>query len=110
MGYMGYWNVEFLRSPRYLEVPTGVENLSLVAFFDIEKRVYKVAWLEASESHDHLINMEMSGEFLEDDGYMMRLMEIRQTVFESSDPTQIAEEIKVLVSKSGTQLRGSHNS
>ena len=110
MGYMGYWNVEFLRAPKYLEIMTGIQGLHLVAYFDIEKQVYVVAWLEGSESHDHLINMEMSGEFLAEDGYMMKLMEVTRPVCESHDPVFIAAEIKNLVSKSGTQIHGSHNS
>lgn len=109
MGYMGYWNVEFLRAPKFIEISTGIEHMRLVAFYDIERMVYKLAWLESSSAHDQLINMEISGEFLENEGYIMKLLEVSKTECESSDPAAIAIEVKKLVGRSGSEIPRNHN-
>lgn len=108
MGYMGYWNVEFLKAPKFLDIPTSFEGMRLVAYYDLENTTYKLAWIESSDSHDHLINMEMSGEFVEEDGYFMHLSEVGRTVCESSNPVNIALKVKEIVSTSGRSTRPNH--
>lgn len=77
MGYVGYWNTEFVRHPLFLKVnlPGGQ---ALQFGYDLDMGAYIVNRICESPEYDHLINMEASNEFKGDHRYQMRLLIITE--------------------------------
>lgn len=77
MGYVGYWNTEFVKHPVFLklDLPGGQ---ALQFGYDLDMSVYIVNRICESPEHDHLINMEASDEFKHDHRYQMRLLIITE--------------------------------
>lgn len=98
MGYMGYWNIEFVKSPLFYEIPYGAPgSAKLVVLYDIEDEVYSLNVIDHADAHDHLINMEISHEFLSDPSYHMELMMVREKLFSSSSCSVIAKRIRSII-------------
>ena len=100
MGYMGYWNVSFLRSPQFLEIPIGPNpRTKLAVTYDLELGQYEILWLSIAHAHDHLVNMEISHEFQQDTSYYMELMEVIAKDLETNNLEEIREFIVALASR-----------
>lgn len=107
MGYMSYWSVQFVRSARFLEIPTGNNN-RLIITYNLEDQEYQLLWASSSASQDQLITMELSEEFKNDPKYLLDLLEIESIIHTSTEPATIAKKVIEITSKTGTSNPRNH--
>jgi arginyl-tRNA--protein-N-Asp/Glu arginylyltransferase len=98
MGYMGYWNIDFVKHPLFYEIPYGAPGTSkLMVAYDLDDEVFSINVIDHADAHDHLINMEISHEFMSDPSYFMELMMVRDKIFSSSDVSAVVEKIRHII-------------
>jgi arginine-tRNA-protein transferase len=75
MGYIGYWNAEFVKYPVFLAVE--LHNGEQLQFaYDLDLEVFVVNKIALAPEYDHLINMEASSDFTTTQHYCMNLLMI----------------------------------
>lgn len=98
MGYMGYWNIDFLKYPLYFEIPYGAPgSAKLVVSYDLDEQVYSLCVIDHADAHDHLINMEISHEFMSEPVYYMELMMVREEIFKTSSLRAMIKKITAII-------------
>ena len=91
MGYVGYWNAEFLKYPLFLELSGNKEEKTILSF-DLDLNAYVVLKVIPAQNYDHLMNMETSQEFEEQDNYKMKLL-------------MVSEQLCITPDKEGTLIK-----
>lgn len=79
MGYVGYWNAEFVRYPLFISVELSNQNTLLFAY-DLDMDAFIVNHVVETPEYDHLINMEASGDFKHSNAYMMHLLMVSEHI------------------------------
>lgn len=79
MGYIGYWNAEFVKYPLFLSVITKHQEEVIFAY-DIDMEAYVVNRVVEAKDYEHLINMEASDDFRTDSAYLMRLLMVSEHI------------------------------
>ncbi len=77
LGYVGYWNAEFVKYPIFLSVQLPGDQ-ELLMTYDIDLRAFVVNKIVEAPEYDHLINMEASSDFGKGDDYLMKLMMVSE--------------------------------
>lgn len=75
MGYIGFWNAEFVKYPMFFTLAIN-EGQWIQLAYDFDLDCFVVNRIVVSPDHSHLINMEMSEEFSPENGYLMQLLMI----------------------------------
>lgn len=88
MGYMNFWNAEFVRFPLLEFLKCGNEFLLLS--FDIESMEYKLVRAIQAKEYEQLVNMDMSKEYTSNSMYLNDLMLEDNLLAWSDDATDIA--------------------
>ncbi|NNE55252.1 MAG: hypothetical protein HKN32_04480, partial [Flavobacteriales bacterium] len=104
MGYMNYWSVNFVRAPKFLEIPIG-EQSRLLVVYNLEEQEYQLLWATNSKSKDHLLSMELSDEFQNDEYYCLDLLETDDVILSSENPQEIIDEVSILSSSPHSSRR-----
>ncbi|MFT4779664.1 MAG: arginyl-tRNA--protein-N-Asp/Glu arginylyltransferase [Flavobacteriales bacterium] len=79
MGYIGYWNAEFIKFPGFFMIKTKKEE-KLILSYDLDQEVFVMQNIVPAPNYEHLVNMEASGEFQSRDNYLMRLMMVSEHI------------------------------
>lgn len=98
MGYMGYWNTEFIKFPCFLELEKKDDKI-LLASFDLESNAFELIQAELTPSYDHLINMEMSAEFGHSGRYHLELLHTHMHVHIDSDLKSFVNECRMFLNR-----------
>lgn len=77
MGYMGYWNTEFVKYPLFYTVALPGEQRLQFAF-DLDMDAFVVNRVIDAPEYDHLVNMEVSGDLNNPGRYCMRLLMVSE--------------------------------
>ena len=98
MGYMGYWNTEFIKFP-YFMVLQQQGDRTLLASFNLESNAYELIQAELTPSYDHLINMEMSAEFGNSKRYHLELLHTHAHVLTEHEVSVFVNECKLFLKR-----------
>lgn len=79
MGYIGYWNAEFIKYPGFFMIESPNEEKQILSF-DLDQNTFVIQNIVPAPTYEHLVNMEASGEFQNTKNYMMRLMMVSEHI------------------------------
>jgi leucyl-tRNA---protein transferase len=100
MGYMGYWNVDFLKYPFVFEISFGFDGSpQLLLSFDVELNQYILLTTQVAHSHEHLITMEISSEFRTEHNYLLHLLKTNQIFCKTKSIKQMVLVVQSIVNK-----------
>lgn len=95
MGYLEYWNVHFLSSPIFFEIPFGFKRKELlVVSLEPDSNMYMLQLVTPAKDHYHLLNMEVSADFYEQGKYYMDLMRIEQLILISANLDEVMDAVR----------------
>lgn len=77
MGYIGFWNAEFVKYPLFYAISVGTGQWIQLAY-DFDLDCFVVNRIVVSPDHSHLVNMEVSEEFTPKNGYLTQLLMISE--------------------------------
>ena len=79
MGYIGYWNAEFVKFPGFYVIENKLKNdEKTIISYDLDQEAFTMMNVVPAPTYEHLVNMEASGEFQNTDNYMMKLMMVSE--------------------------------
>jgi arginine-tRNA-protein transferase len=85
MGYVGFWSVEFLKHPVFIEINRISEDEHLIISYDIEHQTFVISKVIYASHYNRLINMEVSEDFRDQNKYFLKLLLVsEQCAVESS--------------------------
>ncbi len=100
MGYMGFWNVDFLKYPLVFEISFGFDGSpQLLLSFDVELNQYVLLTTQVAHSHGHLITMEISSEFRTEHNYLLHLLKTNQVFCKTKSIKQMVHVIQSIVNR-----------
>ena len=100
MGYMGYWNVDFLKYPLVYEISYGFDGSpQLLLAFDNDIKKFVLLTAQIAHAHQHLINMEISSEFTPESNYFLQLLKVNSLLCRTSSAKQMSMVLHGIVNK-----------
>lgn len=100
MGYMGYWNVDFLKYPLVYEISYGYDGSpQLLLAYDNDLKKFMLMTSQIAHSHQHLINMEVSSEFNTEANYLLHLLKVSNLLCRTSSSKQMTLVLQGIVNK-----------
>jgi arginine-tRNA-protein transferase len=92
MGYVSYWNAEFVKYPVFLLIDQGEEEKYLLSY-DLDLGLFTVIKAVPAPHYAHLVNMETSGDFKKGSRYAMQLLMVSDHVASGRDAELLCESL-----------------
>lgn len=92
MGYVSYWNAEFVKYPVFLLIDQGDEEKHILSY-DLDLELFTLTTALPAPHYAHLVNMETSGDFREGSRYAMQLLMTSENLASSRDAALICDSL-----------------
>lgn len=93
MGYMGMWEVEFLKFPIFVMVDEQPDDY-LILGYSIEDEKFKMLRTENARDYEYLINIQKSKELENSKNYFRQLLATAEQVCSAESPAKLVELLK----------------
>lgn len=93
MGYVQYWNANFLKYPLVLAIEGAASDEMLILSYDLDKGLFAAEKVVPAPHYEHLVNMEASGDFRQGSRYAMQLLMVTEHVASSTTPEMLMTQI-----------------
>lgn len=93
MGYVQYWNADFLKYPLFLALNETERNELTILSYDLDQGLYVAEKVVPAPHYEHLVNMETSGDFREGSRYAMQLLMVSRHLDSNSNPERIVDQL-----------------
>lgn len=93
MGYVQYWNADFLKYPLFLAVDENPSEELKILTYDLDQGLFVAEKVTPAPNYEHLVNMEASGDFREGSRYAMQLLMVSEHIDINASPEELINAI-----------------